>query len=233
MRRLVDRGRRASRRGVGLDRGAVGVLQVHRRHEVEVGVDRVGAGVDQDHADAAGLLDGEALVDAGGDAAVADDDLAGHLGGVEDDGAVRLAVAERELRRVGAGQAGRGRSRSAGAGPTAVATRGAGVGHAVAQRHGARRRCGCGCRRRPSSATGRDGRRCWWWGRCCRRTRRRRCRHRPRTGTRSRPGRGSSSAAADREVDDVHAVGDGLVDGGDAVGVEAAAAGAASPSSTL
>ena len=82
-RRLVDGRRRAGRRGIGLDGRAVGVLQVHGRHEVEVGVERVGAGVDQDHAHAAGLLHRQALVDAGSHAAVADHDLAGHLGRVE------------------------------------------------------------------------------------------------------------------------------------------------------
>ena len=53
-------------------------------HRVEVGVERLsGRGVGEDHADAAGLLDGRALGDAVVDPAVTDDDLAGHLGRVE------------------------------------------------------------------------------------------------------------------------------------------------------
>ena len=63
---------------VRLDRQAVRVVDVDRRDEVEVGVEllRV-AGVVEDHPDAAGLLDGQALVDAGVGAALAEHDLAG------------------------------------------------------------------------------------------------------------------------------------------------------------
>ena len=50
-------------RDVGLDGGAVDVGDVDRRHRVVVAVERVGVDVGEDHADAAGALDLEALVD--------------------------------------------------------------------------------------------------------------------------------------------------------------------------
>ena len=72
---------------------------VHRRDEVEVGVERAVRVVVEHHPDAARLLHREALVDASRDAALADDDLAGDLRRVEDGGpgVVRGCVAELDL----------------------------------------------------------------------------------------------------------------------------------------
>ena len=142
--------------GVGLDRRAVGVLQVHRRHEVEVGVQRVGAGVDQDHADAAGLLHGQALVDARGHAAIADHDLAGHLGRVEHGRAavVRGREAQRQLpsdpRRAGRRRGIDQRRRADGRGDRERRCRSRRCPASPSLR-----RCGCACPPPPWSATGR------------------------------------------------------------------------------
>ena len=74
------------------------------RHEVQVGVHRVLAGVRHDHPEAALLGDLEALVDPGVDAAVAEHDLARHLRGIE-----RAEEAEAHLVGVRTREAGRGR----------------------------------------------------------------------------------------------------------------------------
>ena len=98
------------------------MLHVHSRHEVEVGVQRAVGAIEQHHAHAAGLTDGQALVDACGHAALADHDLARHLGWIENGRHRRqrrnTAPLESDRRRPDR----RRSSRSAGAGPTAVAT---------------------------------------------------------------------------------------------------------------
>jgi hypothetical protein len=50
---LVDGGGGARRRRVGLDGFEIGVLEVDRRDGVEVGVEGVVVGIDQDHPEAA------------------------------------------------------------------------------------------------------------------------------------------------------------------------------------
>ena len=156
------------------------------------------------------FLTAQALVDAGVDAAVAQHDLAGHLGRVE-----RADEAQFDLGRVGAGQTRRSPSRSA----------------ATTARPGRRRRR-CTWRRCPASPT-------WWTGpvvgargdgrvpravvrdacsapgRCCRPTRRR-TRPPPRRGRTPISIRSTieSGRAGDRVVDHVDAVGDRVVDRG-------------------
>ncbi len=76
--------RRAGRGAVGLDRSAIGDRRCTVGTECRSAFSESSAGVHQDHADAAGLLDRAALVDAGVRAAIADHDLARDLGGVED-----------------------------------------------------------------------------------------------------------------------------------------------------
>ena len=73
----------------GQQRIALRRVDVHCRHRVEVGVERVGGDVHQDHADAARVGDLARLLDARVGAAIAHDDLAGDLRGVE-----RAQVAE-------------------------------------------------------------------------------------------------------------------------------------------
>ncbi len=92
-------GRERRRRGGGcrhvrLDGRPGHLVDVHRRHEVEVGVERVGRRVVEDHADAAGVADRLALVDPGVDAALAEHDLAGDLGRVEGAGDAELGVGD-------------------------------------------------------------------------------------------------------------------------------------------
>ena len=105
--------------GVRLDRGAGHLVDVHGRHQVVVGVERVRGRVVEDHPDAAGVLHRRALVHAGVVAAHAEHDLPGHLGRVE---LRRVAHALRGQRRVGAGQTGvaprRPAARTAAAAPT-------------------------------------------------------------------------------------------------------------------
>ena len=73
-------------RGVRLDRRAGDAVDVDGRHEVEVGVERVRRRCSaRIMPTPPAVLDREALVGAGVDAAVADHDLAGDLGRVEDD----------------------------------------------------------------------------------------------------------------------------------------------------
>ena len=197
---------------------------MHRRQRVEVGIDRVDAGVEQDHAQTACLRDRQALVDACRDATVADDDLAGHFGRIEHRHAtvVHGSEAQGHSSRIGTRQAGgrridqrlrgqRGRQRR---------TR---IRHAVAQGDRALtaavvRACGhCG---QPRTRV------------------RHRAGRRPavaRRGGHEHAGVGGEQegdldrvaevgpGAADREVDDIHPVGDGLVDGRNAVGAGAPA----------
>ena len=86
------------------------------------------------HADAAGLLHGEALVVRAFDAAVAEHDLAGDLGRIEQAPPLSPAEAQGEPRRVGAGQpAASSRRRAAPVRPRSP-TRRAVVGRAVAER---------------------------------------------------------------------------------------------------
>ena len=91
-------------------------------------------GLIEDHPDPARLLDRQALVDACADAAIADDDLAGHLRRIERDRTVGRAEAQRERGRIGARTPAAIESMS-GAGPTACGDRRTAVGHAVAERH--------------------------------------------------------------------------------------------------
>ncbi len=70
---------------------------MHGRDPVQVRVQRARARVHEHHPDTAGGLDHVALLDARDGAAVADDELAGGLGGVQ-----RAREAELCLRRVGA-----------------------------------------------------------------------------------------------------------------------------------
>ncbi len=92
----LRRGAGSGRGDVRLDGGAVDVVDVRGGDGVVVAVERVGRGVGEDHAHAAGALDLEALVDAGVHAAIADDDLAGCLGRVERAGDAQLRVAPRQ-----------------------------------------------------------------------------------------------------------------------------------------
>ena len=210
---------------------------MHRGHAVEVAVERIDAGVDQHHADAARLGHGQALVDASSRATVAQDDLAGDLRRIEDRHATVVDSREAQAyrRRVRTGQAGglrvdeRRRTDGRRVGGRAR------VGRAIAERHRLRRSCGRACRPRRSSPTGWGARQSTRSGRSCPPRWRRRRPRRPRTATRSRPGRGSWVRAADREVDHVHAVDDGLVDRRNAVCREATCIGRAdsTPQQTL
>ncbi|MBA2390489.1 MAG: hypothetical protein H0V67_09570 [Geodermatophilaceae bacterium] len=78
---------------------ALGVVDVDRRNEVQVGVDRVRRGVAQDPAHATGVGYGGALLDAGDDAAVTEHDGAGHPFRVQ-----RSARAQLRVGQVGRGQ---------------------------------------------------------------------------------------------------------------------------------
>ena len=203
--------------GVGADR-ARRVAEVDRRDRVEVGVERSRRHVDEHHRDAARGLDRRGLVGAGHDAAVALHDLAGDLGRVE-----RAGSAEPDVRSSRAGETGVDRGDERGlSGRVGRRDRGADERRAVAEddlevgaAEGARRDrgepgarvvegAGTGaavpCRRGDEDAGARGAQEGELVGR-------------DRVGLRG---------AADREVDDVDTVGDGVVDRGDDVLGEAA-----------
>ena len=176
-----DRGGLARERG-SLDRRVLVALQVHGRHEVQVGVQRAARGrVDEDHPDPADALDLEALLDAGVDAPLAEDDLPG-------------------TRPTSACSAGRARAGEAGVpNVTSVARRRAGAGrragvHDAVDRGRAGADAVVRLRRDGRDPRARVRHRRRAAGRCCRPTRRRRRPPRSRSGTRSRHRRGSCSS---------------------------------------
>ena len=134
------------------------MVHMDRRQRMQIGIDGVRRDVIDHGADAAGILDGKALVDARvvrrGTAALADDDLSRHLRGIEHWIAARVGreALTQEIR-VGSGDAARRRQHDGGR-SDAGSQRRAGVHGAVAKRDLRRARSGvrtCRDRRQPGT----------------------------------------------------------------------------------